>query len=205
MVNSQMLSLAMMFASRMLLTQNVTMTPRSATSVKKEAMIATPLLTAKPPVESHTPSAPQVLENAPHAIQRRTKPALKSRKSVVKNASHKRSHFATQTLPSARNAKIHQTQVASQPPDAKRLVATNPRSTNTNAHGRALSQLALRMKRVLRARPSAPNNAKKSHSPSVTSRTTPVLSVNMTRTQLASKPRTTAMLPRKKENASQKN
>jgi hypothetical protein len=204
MVNSQMLSLAMMFASRMLLTQNVTMTPRSATSVKKEAMIATPLLTAKPPVESHTPSASQVPENAPHAIQRRTKNALKSRKSAVKNASHKRSLFATQTLPSARNAKIHQTQVASQPPDAKRLADTNPRSTNTNAHGRVPSQLALRMIRVLRARPSALNNAKRSHSPSVTSRTTPVLSVTMKKTRNASLPRTIATLPKKKENVSNK-
>lgn len=195
----------MMFASRMLLTQNVTMTPRSATSVTRDqTQSATPPLTARPLAESHTPSASQVLENAPHAIQRTTKNAPKSRKSAVKNASHKRSHFATQTLPSARNAKIHQPRVASQPPLAKRLAATHQRSTNTNAHGRPLSQLALRMIRVLRARPSAPNNAKRSHSPSVTSRTTPVLSVTMTKTRIASLPRTTATLPKKKENVSNK-
>lgn len=200
-----MLNLAMMFASRMFLTQNAILLLSNATNVTRDqTQSATPPLTAKSLAESHAPSASQVLENACHAIQRTTQSAPKSRKSAVKNASHKRSQFATQTLLSAINAKIQLQRVASQPPLAKRLAATSQRSISTNAHGRAPSQLALRMKRELRARPSAPNNAKRSNSPSATSRTTPVLSVTMTKTQIASKPRTTAMLPKKKENASLK-
>jgi len=186
----------------MFLTQNVIKIPRPATSVTRDqTQTATPLPSVRPLADNHTPSASQVPENAPHAIQRTTKTALKSNKNAEPNANHKRSHFATQILPSARNAKIQLTQVASQPLDVKRLAATNQKSTNTNAHGKLLTQLALRMTRVPRARPSAPNNAKRSNSPSVTSRTTPVFIAIMTRTQIASKPRTTAMLPKKKESA----
>jgi len=195
-----------MFALRMFPSQNVIKKPRSATSVTRiQTQTATPPPSARSPAGSHTPNASQVLESAHHAIQRTTKNAVNSRKSAEQNASHKRSHFAMKKLESAQNAKIHQTQVASQPLDAKRLASANQKMPNTNAHGRLLTQLVLKIRRVPRARPSAPNNAKRLNSPSVTSRTTPVLSVNMTRTQLASKPRTTAMLPRKKENARQKN
>ena len=195
----------MMLAAKKLLMLSATKTPRNAINVKMVMKDATPLLFAPPPVESHTPSATQVPENAQPVPQvKPTHHALKFKTLVMPSAPSNPCPSATQKE-SAINARLMVTDV-SQPAAAKLLANhTHQRTPSTNVNGAEPSHNALLTKMPPRARPSVSKNALNLNSLNATTRIILVLNANKERTKIVYTLPTTARLLKKKENANNRN
>lgn len=194
-----------MHAAKKLLMLSAMKKPRNAISVMMVMMDATPPLSAPPPVESHTPSATQVPENAQPVLQvRPTHHALKFKTLVMPSAPSNPCQSATQKE-SAINARLMETD-ASQPAAAKLLANhTHQRTPSTNVNGTEPSHSVLLTKMLPRARPSVSKNALNQNSLNATIRTTLVLNANKVRTKIAFTLPTTARSPKKKANAHNRN
>ena len=145
--NSQMLNHATTLAPRKSNMLSATQTTRNASSAKKDHQTATLLPSALPLVESHTPSATQVLESALHATQLKTKIALKSKKLATKNAKSCNSPSATKTPESASPAQEVEKD-AFQVLPVNQPAHTNHIQTHTCAHGTPPPHSASKIQRV---------------------------------------------------------
>jgi hypothetical protein len=118
--------------------------PRNVRNAMKDLIqLVTQLLSAPPLVESHTESATQELESAPHVNQEKTKTAPKSRPLATRNVSS--NPCQPVVLMENANHAIQLTQDVSQPPLVSKLAnhTHHPQPTTTSAHGTQLSHNVL--------------------------------------------------------------